>query len=264
MKFMHRFINFLRVCKHSGKAKALNAILNVAKFSVVRHARGRVCSGHFQSMFFHDQDVFGSAIAKILGTYEKELIPTLEKIKDTNPALILNIGGAEGFYAVGCTTKWPGSRAIVYEALSEGRRLIELNSRMNGVSDLVEIRGICDQIELKSLLLQQPADVMIMDVEGAELALLSNEVVEALEHSILLIESHDFCQPDCINILLSKFKSSHDIEVIRSRIRDASDFPYSSWMPAPLKTRLMDEMRPENMKWLIGFPNRYRKAVNKQ
>ena len=46
-------------------------------------------------LFLH-QDVFGGATAKILGTYEKELEPFLNRIQHRELNTVLNIGAAEG------------------------------------------------------------------------------------------------------------------------------------------------------------------------
>jgi hypothetical protein len=41
------------------------------------------------------------ASAKFLGTYEQELHGVIEKAMESHPKFVLNIGCAEGFYAVG-------------------------------------------------------------------------------------------------------------------------------------------------------------------
>jgi hypothetical protein len=100
-----------------------------------------------------------------------------------------------------------------------------------------------------------------MDIEGAELDVLGPEVMRELENCTVIIESHDFCRPGCIDELRSRFRRTHTVEIVTSRKRIAIDFPYTSKMPVFLKEWLMDEGRPGVMQWLVGYPRSATTAV---
>jgi len=95
---------------------------------------------------------------------------------------------------------------------------------------------------------------MLIDIEGAELDILSPRNVSKLDKTELIIESHDFCRPGCLEILVGLFKDSHQIEIIDSTPRLLDDFPSSVSTPNHLKLELIDERRPETMQWLVARP----------
>src|SRR5271165_2199287 len=57
----------------------------------------------------------GDLAAKLLGFYEEELHDAVEEAIAGNPDLVLNVGCAEGFYAVGLARRLPESRVIAFD-----------------------------------------------------------------------------------------------------------------------------------------------------
>ena len=251
------FLNTLRSVKSNFKSSILDFFFMLSKKTVNCKANSRVISGPFKNMRFLHQDVFGCASAKLLGTYEIELETILNELKSYGLNNILNIGGAEGYYAIGFASNWHARNIIVYETIEEGRKLIAKNAKNNNVSEYLDIKGLCTEKELYNILNKENIDLLVMDVEGVELDLLSPRVVNYLKDSFVLIESHDFCRPGCLSQLKNLFKNSHSIKIIESRIRTYNDFPYSSILPNFLKEKLMDEERPGIMQWMIGLPKNH-------
>lgn len=251
---INRFLNFLRTIKQESIRRAGRLFLSFGEVFVDRKVKAKVFSGPFRTMKFIHQDVFGSATAKMLGTYELELEPLLEKIKSTSPEVILNIGGAEGYYAVGFASVWKSRTVIVYESLEEGRSLIAANARLNRVEAHIDIRSLCTEEELYQTLVEDNIDFVVMDVEGAEMELLTERVVKKIKEATILIESHDFCKPGCLEFLKQSLIKTHNLNIVNSCLRNYSDFPYPSLIFRKVKEMLMDEERPGTMQWLIGFP----------
>ena len=82
--------------------RRLEAAVNLA-------CNGRVASGPFAGMRHGDIAVGSVLTVKLLGTYEKELWPIIDQIIATAYPLIIDIGAAEGYYAVGLAMRIPAA-----------------------------------------------------------------------------------------------------------------------------------------------------------
>ena len=247
-------LNVLRGLKHRVARNGVSFVENLGAWLIVRHLRGRICSGPFRTVRISEREIFGGKTAKLLGTYELELRATLETIESLRPSVALNIGGADGYYAVGLAAAWGVEKVIVFELTAEGRELIATNADLNCIGDHLDIHGVCTAKELAETLKSESVQLLIMDIEGAELDILEPEVLRELENCVVIVESHDFCRPGCIEELCGRFQGTHVIDIVTSEKRTARNFPYTSFMPAFLKERLMDEGRPCSMQWLVGYP----------
>jgi hypothetical protein len=215
-------------------------------------------SGMFPQLRLDTQAVFGAAGAKLLGTYELELVPALNEIGAQSPAIVIDVGGADGYYAVGFARFWQ-CRVIVFERLAQARAIIARNGALNQSGMAIELRGECDEPALHAVVRQQPrSGLLIMDVEGAELDLISERVAQSLTGWQIVIETHDFARPGCLAELERRLAPTHDLQRIVSRPREVADFPLSMplsmALPAARKLKLMDEQRPGAMTWLVGRP----------
>jgi hypothetical protein len=210
-------------------------------------------------MQFIDRSVFGALTAKLLGTYEKELQDTFRTLVTKRFGLLINVGAAEGYYAVGLARNFPNVPVVAFEMLEDGRNIISTLANYNGVNDRIDIQGVCSSRMLSRFLRPRASNFLLMDVEGAELEILSPEVIGLLGDSHVIVESHDFEVPECTEQLLARFKGSHSVCVIESRQRCLSDFPLRLTLPRSTKLSLMDERRPAlrgPMKWLVMEPTK--------
>lgn len=247
-------LNYLRHIKHGIKRWISSRLIHWAERKVYKATNGVVLQGPFRGLKLVNENVFGSEIPKLLGSYEKELNAPLTAALNRSPNTICNLGAAEGYYALGCAKYKSVNHVIVFEALESGRRLITENLSANDIHSNVEVRGLCHEEVLWETLNSSKIDLMLIDIEGAELDILSTRNIELLSNTELIIESHDFCQPDCMSHLQNSLKVTHDLEVIDSTPRCISDFPDVIFLPASLKLELMNERRPGIMQWLVCCP----------
>ncbi|MCC7518167.1 MAG: hypothetical protein IT578_03160 [Verrucomicrobiae bacterium] len=220
---------------------------------------GTVQSGPFRGMRYVEESVGSSFLPKLLGTYELELHPALEKLRVNDFDLVVDVGAAEGWYAVGATLLWPSARVIAFETHAVGRLLCaELASR-NGAKRRVEIHGFADLLSFRAILNGAAAErtLVIMDVEGAEIVLLDPVAAPELSHTAILVECHDEKGNPVAATLRSRFAASHEVETVPSRARSVGDFPLPDRPPlgwaVPLLTA-MAEHRPRRMEWLVMLP----------
>ena len=65
-----------------------------------------VLTGIFKGLKYPELTAYGSALyPKLIGSYEKELCPTLARLLEKNYSEIIDTGCAEGYYAVGLALK---------------------------------------------------------------------------------------------------------------------------------------------------------------
>jgi hypothetical protein len=194
-------------------------------------ADGRIGAGVFAGMRFIDHSICGTNPPKWLGVYEIELRPVLESLFPVWFEQIVDVGAAEGYYAVGSALKWPGAHVIAFEMTEEGRELLAGVARANGVHDRVEIRGLCTVKDLQEVIKPGVAQLVIMDVEGAEDELLDIRQVPALANCHVIVEIHDWEGADIGTRILRDFAPTHRIEEIQARRRVFADFEIPSFLP---------------------------------
>lgn len=196
-------------------------------------------------------------VPKLLGIYERELHPIIERAIAGQFDLIIDVGAAEGYYAVGMAVRCPAARVIAYEADPKGELATRLTAELNGVAERVSVRGRCASSELASVL-GGPRTLVICDCEGDEQNLLDPATIPDLVAASILVEVHDFIVPGLGDQLEARFAASHDVERIWQTDRASADFPYSDWYSKLLPRRYLEwvvsECRPERMSWLWMSP----------
>lgn len=245
----------LRRLKH-GSARRLRALADRAVFDLVcaRRGRGRVLSGPFAGMKFDAGYPLGTPRAIVLGTYEKELWPFLESIGGLSFDTFVDVGGADGYYAVGGALFWNVGRVVVFEVLEAGRAAIAEHAGRNGVAGRIDLRGLCREEDLLALLDPVRRDLLLMDVEGAEAELLSRRVCDRLRSSVVVVEAHDFVSPGLAEEVAARLAGSHRVQLVPTAPRSVEDWPVRDWAPRRSKLALMDERRPCAMQWVVCFP----------
>ena len=91
----------------------------------------------------------------------------MERINPSKFDGIIDIGAAEGYYAVGLALTYPFLPIIAYEQDAGARNLISEMAKLNGVERKIEIRGYCEPTNLIHDLKNKNMFIL-MDVEGYE------------------------------------------------------------------------------------------------
>jgi hypothetical protein len=225
---------------------------------VRRETGDRIGAGPFRRMKYVAR-AFGSAyIPKLLGTYERELHPYLERACRLGLRRVIDIGAAEGYYAVGMALRCPDAEVVAFEMDEAARAALRALAGLNGVAGRVAVREKCDPDGLAAHL-GGGRQLVICDCEGDEMTLLDPRRVPALASAFLLVELHDFIIPGCGAAIESRFRATHRVERVWQTQRAGSEFPYSDWYIRCLPSSYLDwtvsEWRPERMSWLWMEPN---------
>lgn len=226
----------------------------LAKRKLHRVARGQVLAGPFAGMRYADESAGSAFEPKLLGTYELELRPVIERLCAADFKLIVNVGAGEGYYAVGMATRCEGARVVAFESDEHARALIRQMAEMNGVEDRIRVEGLCEPEALARILPADSLCLLIMDVEGGELSLLNPETLPPLKDCHILVELHDFIRPDTSAEIEARFNQSHTIEKIRQRGRALNDLPFRDPLLDRWVVRYTDEQRPVRMEWFYMRP----------
>ena len=167
---------------------------------------------------------------------------------------MVNIGAAGGYYAVGFLRRCPRVRVTAFEASGVHRSALASLASTNGVDRRLSIRDACDSRALGGALVGSERTLLVVDVEGAELALLDPERIGSLRTVWMLVEVHDFVDEETSAVLRRRFEQSHRIRVVDSRERTVSDLPTVKGLSPRTLRSLASEGRPTPMQWFWMTP----------
>lgn len=175
----------------------------------------KVLSGPFINTVYDDIVSHCSTYyPKLLGTYEAELSPHIETLIKRNPARIVDVGAAEGYYAIGLAMRLQSCEVIAYESSHRARRELSKLCKLNGVAKRVSINGACSAEDL--LKLPRLRSLFVVDCEGYEKFILTPMVIEYFADSDFVIETHDGYHPGISEELREKFTATHKVEVVEA------------------------------------------------
>lgn len=188
---------------------------------------GRVFAGPFRGMALASSANTPHAYAGFLaGTHEIELVELLERVVARRYASIINVGAADGYYAVGLARRLPESHIVAFESDGALHPHLRKVARLNGIEPRITIHGHCGVVELtRALEASSRPTFILIDIEGGEVEVLDPARVPQLRGVDMMIETHDGYVRDCTRTLLSRFSATHFVERVRGRPRSLSDFP---------------------------------------
>jgi SAM-dependent methyltransferase len=214
----------------------------------------RVQSGPFAGLAYPDWamsrvDLFSP---KVLGSFERELHTRIDSMVAAQPRIVINIGAAEGYYAVGLARRLPAATVLAYEQREDLRADLQAIAELNEVSDRVCIEGHCDLDALAGAV--SPGALVVCDCEGCETALLDPEAVPELGSCDLLVEAHDLLVPEATATLEARFAGTHAIETIAAQPRYVDELPELGFLPLVTAQLAISEFRTGPMQWLTMRP----------
>lgn len=194
----------------------------------------------------------GDLVAKLVGTYEQELHAALEGWISAAPATIVDVGSAEGTYAVGLALAIPRARVLAFDIDPAARALCGAMAELNGVADRVRVQGACTHDVLNGL---PPDDVgLFLDCEGCELQLLRPDLVPALRRWPIIVELHDFVDASITATIVERFSPTHDVQLVEGTGRDPGAVPELAGLDGRARAAVLSEFRPTAMRWGVLTP----------
>lgn len=218
----------------------------------------QVAAGPFKGMLYPRAQSFGSALLpKLLGSYESELHCIIEEMLGHEHTSIVDVGCAEGYYAVGFGLRCPTAHVYAFDVDLRARKLCGQLAELNGLHDRMHIGNFCDAQTLKAIPLGHRA-LIISDCEGYEGTLFTPQMAALLCQHDLIVETHDFIDIHISLRVREAFRETHQIRSIKSTddIEKAHTYRHERLEDFDLPTRRLafGERRPAIMEWLVMTP----------
>lgn len=227
-------------------------------------ASKKVLHGPFEGMCYPSLRSVGSTLyPKLIGCYERELHFLIEQLCMEPYSEIIDIGCAEGYYAVGLGLRIPDAKIIAFDTNEEARKLCLDMAKLNGIAHRTEVQSLCTANTLKDFCFTK--GLVICDCEGYETSLFNETNIQNLLQCDLLIETHDFININISTQIADLFMSTHDITLIQSidDIQKAKLYEYRETQDMDLETKKLffAEKRPSTMEWLFLKSKQMRRQV---
>lgn len=179
----------LRVRNNRRYVKSQRAIVSAR---VARAANYTVRHGPFKGLLLNEKEWWGCDLGtKCMGLYEQQNQILLSQLSVDNHTFI-DLGGADGYFALGALINQMFERSIVFEQSEIGQQSIKSAALKNGLTDKITIHGEANEMSLKKLAesLDLSQCVFLIDIEGGEYDLLSHDVLMALRQCNIIVEMH--------------------------------------------------------------------------
>lgn len=217
------------------------------------HEHGAVIrGGMFAGMSYLEDAAEGSLIARLLGVYESELHPHLERLVDDGVECVIDVGCAEGYYAVGLARRYPRLEIRAHDISETARAACANLAARNDVASRVRIGGEFRTQDFQAFAGRKV--LVLMDAEGAEVDLLDPAEAPALREMSLVVETHDVWRKGALKTVRERFAASHDIVEVRAR---AKAFEPPDWLAGLSELDLLLatwEWRHRPTPWLVMTP----------
>jgi len=223
----------------------------LANTFVQRQGR-RIWSGPFAGMDYLDHATEGALIPRLLGTYESELHPHLAALSADGLDCVIDVGCAEGYYAVGLARMMPEVTVHAFDISEAARGACGELAARNGVSDRVLIGGEFKPDGFEAFAGRRV--LVMVDAEGAELDILRPDLSPALAGMNLIVETHDVYRPGALATITERFAPTHDIVRVDSQPKTQKLPPWLSNLGQLDQLLAVWEWRRQPTPWLVMRP----------
>ena len=214
----------------------------------------RVMGGPFRGLHLTNTVTWsdGDISPKLLGVYEKEVLDAISRLLDNQYDAIINIGSADGYYAVGLARLIPDTPVYCYEINEAAHPVLKAVAQLNNVAERVVQLGACEPESLSEIAFKHKRMLVVCDCEGYEKQLFADDQVKAaLAHSDIIIECHDLDDPEITGEVLKNLMPSHFAQIVYSGARNPNVFGFLSDLHDRDRWLAVSEGRWKLMHWLV-------------
>jgi len=227
-------LNILKNDVISKPAPLIRALRHLAKWrslliqNTIVERNGTVVShGLLSGLDFLKASAEGCHVAKLLGTYEQPMHAPLKALLDQSAyQIIINIGCAEGYYAVGLARLLKDAVSYAYDTDPRARNACQELAEKNNVTERMVVGELFSHADFARF--SEKKCLVFCDIEGAERELLDPSLAPELAGFDIVVESHECLITGTTELLLNRFSDTHDIIKIEDNgMRELSGMP--SW-----------------------------------
>jgi hypothetical protein len=226
----------------------LRGVRGVTAEYVARHGLA-VKSGPFAGLRYPEQleSAPGDLVAKLLGSYERELHGVFAEWIAAGHPQVIDVGCAEGYYAVGLALAMPGTTVDAYDIDPAARARCGALAELNAVHERVRLRSACEPATLADY--PERGVALLADCEGYERILLDPTQAPRLRGWPILVELHEFLDPEITETIRRRFADSHEVEIIEGEGREGDGMQELDFTSAGRRAAVFGERRPGPMRW---------------
>jgi hypothetical protein len=193
-----------------------------------------VQSGPFKGMRYGDFSFNSALLPKLLGTYEADLHGWIADALAAGHDGVINVGCAEGYYAVGFAYADPKLEVLAFDTSHVAVEMLVRLAEMNGLQERVRVASARTPDELEGLLQRYRRPLLFVDIEGAEDELLDIRRAPSLAAADMIVETHDGYNFGVTRRLIERFWPTHRFEITGGQ--EAEDRP----LPPIVRERIAD------------------------
>lgn len=168
-----------------------------------------IAGGLFAGMDYLPEAAEGALMPRLLGVYEAELHPHLAAFAAAGLDCVIDVGCAEGYYAVGLARLMPGVTVYAHDIDENARTACAALAAKNGVAKRVIVGGEFPPDGFEAFAGQRV--LVMVDAEGAETEILQPALSPALAGMTIVVETHDLYREGALATMLERFGATHDI-----------------------------------------------------
>lgn len=220
---------------------------------------GQVKYGPFTGLHLNRETWWGKLDlgSQCLGLYEKELLDFIETLPDDRFSHFIDIGAADGYYAIGMLVSKKINHCICFEQSEKGQQTILTNWQRNQAPGKLKILGEANELSLSSLRPEElQRSLVLIDIEGFEFELLSKAFLAKLQACTIIIEVHNWVE-NFLEKYAQLLRNAHhffDIEMVERIDRTTSHLPELRDMTDDNRLLFTSERRPCMMRFLKLTP----------
>ncbi len=186
--FFNNFVNYIFIFFLKKFSLIIDFIIYKNFVSTLYYKR-QVMTGPFKGMKYSEAKAAGDLIPQLLGTYESELIPFINSIRNNSYEKIFNIGAGDGYYSIGFSFMYPKTKVFGYEINKEVYEFLIENVKFNKKNNQIFCFNSEANEDIKKINSKERV-LVFSDCEGAEFQIFSKDVLKNLANSDLIIEIH--------------------------------------------------------------------------
>ena len=135
LRYLHAFLMGRRIGARRPSGVRLDRI-------VYAGLRGRIIAGPFQGMKYLDASSGSALVPKLVGAYELEILPWIERLLARRYDCLVDVGAAEGYYAVGFAfrTRRNPMPIYAYDCNPEAQHLLRQLAKINGLTERITLK----------------------------------------------------------------------------------------------------------------------------
>ena len=227
---------------------------------LLRTTGAKVLYGHFKGMKLVSTSWSARDVGSIiLGEYERNVLDCIV----TSPekfSVFVDVGAADGIYAVGLAVNGRFKSIFCFESSEASQTSIQLNANANQVESSITILGTAELNFLTVLSVDHEVDlskaIFLIDIEGGEYDLLSQDNLIMLKHSMVMVEIHDVVEDFRAKYesLLARASNYFTLTTISNFAKSNLDFAELSTWPDEDRQIIFSEGRRNQMSWLVLTP----------